>query len=105
MSRRGHDRERAVKALLEDDGWLVVRAAGSLGIFDLVALKVGFTPRVVEVKSTTDGPYKTFGPSDRHALLDAAVRAGAEAWLLWWPPRAKPKWIHSDEWPAVRSAA
>lgn len=29
----------------------------------------------------------------------AAVMAGGTAWLVWWPPRAKPRWIPADEWP------
>ena len=98
MSRRGHDRERSVKRLLEEDGWLVVRAAGSLG-YDLVALKDGFTPRVIEVKSTAGGPYERFGPSDRRELVDAAKAAGACAELAYWPPRGQLRWIDSAEWP------
>lgn len=95
---RGHDRERAVRRLLEAEGWWVARAAGSLGDADLVALRHGFA-RLVEVKSTTRGPYHGFGPAERRALLLAARIAGAEAVLCWWPPRAQPVWIESSEWP------
>lgn len=97
---RGHDRERGVKALLEAEGWVVTRAAGSLGDADLMCLKRGMPPRLVEVKSTHRGPFHGFGPADRRDLLLAAWMAGAEAWLCWWPPRKKPQWVHSDEWPA-----
>lgn len=96
---RGHDRERGVKALLEADGWFVTRAAGSLGDADLVALKLGAPPRIVEVKSTHRGPFHSFGPMDRAGIQLAARRAGAEAWLVWWPARSKPTWIHEDDWP------
>ncbi len=96
---RGHNRERAVKRLLEMDGWLVVRAAASLGIADLVALKAEHKPRVLEVKSTTDGPYKNFGPADRAALKDAAEKAGADAFLIWWPPYRDQQWIGPSDWP------
>jgi Holliday junction resolvase len=105
MSSRGHDRERAVRRLLEKQGWWVTRAAGSLGDADLVALMAGFPPRLVEVKSTHRGPFHGFGPADRAAIRTAARRAGAEAWLVWWPPRKKPEWLHEDDWPVARIAA
>lgn len=101
---RGHDRERAVKRVLESEDWWVARAAGSLGDADLIALKVGYPSRLVEVKSTAAGPYDGFGPADRAALLLAAKIAGAEAWLAWWPPRGKLRWIPSSEWPQPRLA-
>jgi Holliday junction resolvase len=96
---RGHDRERAVKLLLEDDDWFVIRTAGSFGVCDLVALKAGYTPRLVEVKSTAGGPYERFGPDARADLREWAKWAGAEALLAWWPPRGTLRWIPSDEWP------
>jgi Holliday junction resolvase len=96
---RGHDRERAVKALLEADDWFVVRAAASLGDADLVALKAGQPPRLIEVKSTAGGPYERFGPRERDVLLFAAEIAGAEAWLCWWPPRGKARWFGPMDWP------
>ena len=102
---RGHDRERAVRRELEKDGWWTARAAGSLGDADVVALRRDQAPMLVEVKSTADGPYKTFGPADRTALLEAADRAGAVAYLAWWPPRGRLQWIPSSEWPRARKAA
>jgi Holliday junction resolvase len=100
VSQRGHNRERQVKALLEDEGFWVARAAGSLGDADLVALKVGHTPRLIEVKSTAGGPYERFGPADRQRLFAAANVAGAIAWLAWWPPRKPLRWIAASDWPA-----
>lgn len=97
---RGHDRERAVKALLQAEDWWVARAAGSLGDADLVALKDGKRPRLIEVKSTAAGPYHSFGPADRESLRFAARMAGALAELCWWPPRGKPRWIPEAEWPS-----
>jgi Holliday junction resolvase len=96
---RGHDRERQVQDLLEDDDWFVARAAGSLGDADLVALKDGYRARLIEVKSTKAGPFHSFGPKDRADLLFAAQVAGAVAELCWWPPRGKPVWIGSESWP------
>jgi Holliday junction resolvase len=105
VSRRGHDRERAVRVLLDQDGWWTARAAGSLGDADVIALKAGFPPRLVEVKSTAAGPFEHFGPADRAALSAAARRAGAEAWLVWWPSRRKPIWLHELDWPETRRTA
>lgn len=101
-SRRGINRERQLKALLEGDDWFVTRAAGSLGDADLVALKVGKRPMLIECKSTAAGPFHSFGPKDRADLLFAAGLAGAEAWLVWWPARRDPVWIGSHQWPEQR---
>lgn len=101
---RGHNRERQVRRDLEADDWWVARAAGSLGDADLVALKDGKRPRLVEVKATARGPYHGFGPKDRADLIFAAELAGAEAWLCWYPPRGKPTWIPSCEWPQRKAA-
>jgi len=48
---KGNRRERQAKAVLEADGWLVVKAGGSLGLFDLVALHVDYGVLLVQVKS------------------------------------------------------
>lgn len=97
-SRRGIERERTLLKQLRAEGWLVVRAAGSLGVADLLAVRAGEI-RVIEVKSTAANPWASFGPADRRALLDAAEIAGGEAWLYWHPPRREPRWIGPDEWP------
>jgi Holliday junction resolvase len=96
---RGTVRERQVRQLLEQDGWVCLRAAGSLGPIDIVALKRGQPPRFVQVKSDVRTPWKNFGPGDRQMLVQAASQAGAEAWLAYWPPRAPLVWSHSDAWP------
>lgn len=103
-SRRGITRERQVRLLLEDDDWFVVRAAGSLGDADLVALKAGRVPRIIEIKSSARGPYHSFGPKQRADLIAAARIAGARAELAWWPPRGKLRFIPSDEWPVSLTA-
>jgi Holliday junction resolvase len=105
VSSRGHNRERAVKRLLEGQDWVVIRAAGSLGPIDLVALKVGRTPRCIEVKSTARGPYEHFSPAERAEMMLVASMAGAVAELAWWPPRGQLRFITSDEWPVGRVAA
>jgi Holliday junction resolvase len=97
---RGIQRERAVRLHLEEQDYVVVRAAGSLGPVDLVAIKPG---RVlfVEVKSTHRGPFHSFGPADRADILAYAERAGATAVLAWWPPRGRLVFIYEDDWPKV----
>jgi Holliday junction resolvase len=96
---RGIVRERQLKALLQAEDWWVIRAAGSLGDADLVALRDGDRPQLIEVKSDIAGPYAHFGPAARAELKLAAGIAGATPWLVWWPPRAQPRWIAESEWP------
>lgn len=48
---RGADFERRVKRRLEDDGWLVLRTAGSHSPIDLFAGKLGFEPLAIQCKS------------------------------------------------------
>lgn len=96
---RGHDRERAVRKRLEEEGWWVTRAAGSLGDADIVALRAGQKPRLIEVKSTAAGPFHSFGPSDRSELVLAALKAGAKAELAYWPPYGELRFIPPSDWP------
>jgi Holliday junction resolvase len=97
---RGTRREHQVRALLEADGWVCLRAAGSLGPIDIAALRRGMPPRFVQVKSDQTTPYKNFRPRDRHRLAETAHRAGAEPWLAWWPAGRPLVWVHADAWPA-----
>lgn len=102
---RGIQRERAVRDHLRNEDWLAFRAPASLGCADVVALRDGSRPRLVEVKSTAQGPYEHFGPADRERLRLAARLAGADAFLAWWPSRGKLRWIPESEWPTERGAA
>jgi Holliday junction resolvase len=102
----GHNRERQVKDWLTERDWVVIRAAGSLGVADLVAGKAGQPTRLVEVKATARGPYAAFPPADRAYLSLRALWAGWEPWLAWWPPHGKLQWIPESAWPAgLRSVA
>ncbi len=102
---RGIQRERDVRRKLADEDWLAFRAPASLGCADVIALRAGSRPRLVEVKSTAQGPYEHFGPADRERLRLAAKMAGADAFLAWWPPRGKLVWIPAAEWPSRLVAA
>ena len=96
---RGYQRERAVRKLLEADGWVVVRPGASLGPADLLALKKGERPRVIQVKSGVRNAYADFRPKERAALIEYAAAAGAAAELAWWPVRGALEWIDSALWP------
>lgn len=99
---RGIQRERAVRDRLAAEGWLAFRAPASLGCADVIALRDGSRPRLVEVKSTAQGPYERFGPAARERLHLAAIVAGADALLAWWPSRGELRWIAEREWPVCR---
>jgi Holliday junction resolvase len=102
---RGIQRERAVRDYLRDRDWLAFRAPASLGVADVVALKAGERPRLIEVKSTAQGPYEHFGPADRAKLSLAGRMAGADVFLCWWPPRGKLQWIPESAWPVALEVA
>jgi Holliday junction resolvase len=69
---RGDYLERQTRAALEACGWIVVRAAGSLGVADLVALRRDMRPLLVSCKL---GP--SIPPSERADLVEASHTAGA----------------------------
>lgn len=66
---KGARNERKVKAQLESLGWFVVKAGGSLGIFDLVAIhpdkEKGF---LIQVKSNRQPPK-----AEREAIFNFPV--------------------------------
>jgi Holliday junction resolvase len=99
-SARGRAREREVKKKLEAEGFFVIKAGGSFGEADLVALKAGQRGMMIEVKSTTAGPFHSFGPEKREALYAAAEKAGLEPFLVFWPPRKELKYIGWKSWPS-----
>jgi Holliday junction resolvase len=99
---RGIQRERAVRLHLEKNDYVVVRAAGSLGCADLIAMRAYSPSYFIEVKSTHRGPFHSFGPADRADILAYAERAGATAVLAYWPPRGKLQFIYEKDWPKAR---
>jgi Holliday junction resolvase len=98
MSSRGFQRERAVRDKLLSEDWLAFRAPASLGCADVIALRAGSRPRLIEVKSTI-GPYSHFGPAARVRLSLAGRLAGADVFLAWWPKHGKLRFLPESEWP------
>lgn len=91
----------------------MVRAAGSKGACDLVALRAKQQPvlqtalghalasygMLVSVKADTSGPWENFRPAERARLLEAAALADCDAVLAWWPPGGTLQWFPPSEWP------
>src|SRR5262245_23743723 len=95
---RGSGRERQVRDMALAYGWVVYRAAGSHGNADLIALKRGFVPLLIQVKTDVVGPWGHFGPEDRFALKEEAHACGARAFLAWWPARKPLVWYAAPAW-------
>lgn len=78
---RGAAFERRIRGYLEAEGWLVVRAAGSRGPFDLIALRSGghghCEARLVQCKVRR----RDLTPASLKAMRQAARDTGASPWL------------------------
>jgi len=87
--------ERRVRGLLESRGWWVIRAAGSHGIADLVAIRAGIT---LLVQAKISG---RLSPAEWNGLVELGQKTGARPIMverpsvrsiLWWEllePRAR----------------
>lgn len=95
--KKGANRERQVMALLQKEGYLVCRAAGSHGAADLIAIKAG-TIYLIQVKRTKS-KFSGFGPKERKELCDDAELAGGQAILAWWPANKPLEFIYPIDWP------
>jgi Archaeal holliday junction resolvase (hjc) len=76
--RQGADLELAVKHHLQDNGYYVVKSAGSKGAVDLVALKRG---EVLVIQCKTDGYVP---PAERMTFRSLAVSVGATCLIGRW---------------------
>lgn len=102
---RGNYAEHRVAEELRNWGWVVKGTGDAHGTTDLIGLREGRTPILVQVKATAAkrGPFADFKPAERRALIEEAELAGANAWLAWRPPDRKgTRWIEPDEWPPLR---
>ena len=77
----GANLERQIADKLTADGYWTIRAAGSHGLVDIVALKDGET---LLVQAKADG---RLDPGDWNALLDLGLRLGAVPLLAHRPKR------------------
>lgn len=84
--RKGGARERLVKSQLEGQGWCVVKAAGSLGVFDLIALHPDNNIcLLIQVKSN-----KLPGVPERERIMSFLVPNYCQK-LIWRINDGKPK--------------
>lgn len=76
--RKGTRAEHKAIALLEAAGYRCTRAAGSLGVWDVIAIRADGV-RLIQVKA---GARCHLAPADRALLLDAPAPAGVtrELW-------------------------
>lgn len=73
------------------------------GTFDLIALKAGERPKLVEVK-TGPSRYGNYPPRERAETIAAALQAGADALLAHWRPYAQePELTDSKDWPVSKA--
>lgn len=93
---RGRSRELDVMDVKRAEGWIAYRLAW--GCADVIALREGERPRLIQVKSTIK-PYAHFIPRERDALKREAIAAGADCELAWWPKHGRLTIIPSDDWP------
>lgn len=96
----GTRRERDVVDLMKADGWIAFRVAGSLGPADVVALRRGSRPQLIQVKAGGNPTFGTCGPAERNALSIAAKKADADAIICLWKNGASfPRFIFEEDWP------
>jgi Holliday junction resolvase len=104
--RRGRSRELDVMHRYRDEGWVAYRLAW--GNADVLAMRLEPNSELehewmrvllIQVKSTSGGPYERFGPRDRERLVAEADSCGAEAVLAWWPPHGVLQLFDAHDWP------
>jgi Holliday junction resolvase len=77
---RGDYLEHQTRDALAQYGWQVTRAAGSMGAADLVCLRAGKRPLLVQCKILGPGrSMPRIDPAERMALYECAQKAGARA--------------------------
>lgn len=102
--KRGRGRELRIAEVMRDSGCISYRLAW--GQADVISLKAGARPLLIQVKSTAQGPFERFGPTERANLLAEAIAAGADCTLAWWPKNGPLRWVAPEEWPdRARKAA
>jgi Holliday junction resolvase len=93
---RGAERERELAKLWRSDGWQVFRSAGSHSPADLICLKRGHEPRLLQLKT---GRRRWPSRDERVALSVTAKAGGALPLIVFWQPRQKPEYVLEGDWP------
>lgn len=93
---KGAQKERDLVRKLREEGWVATRTAGSHGPADVWAARKG-TIRFLQLKA---GVRRWPSRDERFALSVMAERAGAEAFVVFWPDRGSPEFVPSDSWPS-----
>ena len=75
---KGRKRELRARKMLSEVGYMVIRAAGSHGLFDLVAISGTGGIRLIQVKSNRKPP-----PAEMEALRDFKVPTCCTSKELW----------------------
>jgi Holliday junction resolvase len=88
-ARRGSTFERTVKADMEAKGWYVVRAAGSHGHADLLAVSAD---EVAFVQAKLGGPG-AFPPAEWNDLFAVAIRYGGVPVVVHRPQRGRLEYL------------
>jgi hypothetical protein len=98
-ARKGNRAEGRTVKLLEAEGWTVGSRRHLPGPGDLLAVRAGRRPRLIEVKGRKN-LWEGFRRADRQEMIDYAIPRGLRAEVAWWPPRARaPRWISSEDLP------
>lgn len=101
---KGSEYERATVDILKRLGYAVVRTLASRSPLDLIAMKAGSIPLLIQVKYGKGNRFLNFAPAAREALVASAARAGGEALLCrWYPDAPVPEWIPPSDWPGTPS--
>jgi Holliday junction resolvase len=81
---RGRAFEYNIATLMRRKGYFVVRAAGSHGVSDLVAMKKGEKPLLIQCKS---GATTGLSAEEHNALLNTAISSGGVPILAFKPEK------------------
>ena len=109
-ARKGNLGERRVQARLEFLEYLVSQRRHVGGAGDLLAVPfqpldpdLRLPPLLVEVKTDRAGPFATFRPDDRDAMIVAGLEYNVEPILAWTPDPDLIFWVPWEDWPDQRA--
>lgn len=107
-SRLGNAKENRVRDWWAGQGWVAMCGRCSRGPADVICVKDGEQPRLIQVKGDVRSPWENFRPEERLTLVQEAAKAGGVALLAWHPKGARgsewPKYFTSDKWPSREQA-